>query len=363
MVGKVAPRSHFIVTGGAGFIGSHMVDFLLDSYPASTVTCLDKLSYATHNSLHNLQSAQNHNNFRFEKIDLAESHEDIRVILRRKIDEYDAITIFNFAAESCVDQSFDNPIFFTKNNILATQNVLEAARIIIHENPSYASRIQVVHISTDEVYGEQGIDEEVDETSPLHPSNPYAATKAACDLIIEAYVKSYKLNVAIVRGNNVYGPRQFPEKLIATTLEKLKYAKPDSGIEADQRIIIHGDGSHRRRYLHVRDFVRAVDFVSRNSRKSHHSGEVYNVGTNDECTNKALVEMICRNFMKIVHGADIQDFFKFYYFGKNRLYNDSRYSIDTGKMLDLGWSAEVSLADGITELIKEVMGIESRQRV
>lgn len=348
MDGPVFFKRHFIVTGGAGFIGSHMVDFLLENYPESIVTCLDKLSYASDYLLENLEKAQKYPNFRFVKLDLAEDVIAIQEILLRDCELFDAVTIFHFAAESCVDHSFMEPLFFTKNNILATQNLLEAVRMA---NKHDHSKFDIIQISTDEVYGEQSLSGCVNERSCLEPSNPYAATKAACDLITGAYVKSYNLKISTIRANNVYGPRQHSEKLIAATLHHLQYANLGVGLDSNELITIHGNGQHRRRYLHVSDFVRGVDIVERNARSTGNFGETYNIGTEDEWKNIDMVQMICRVYMWIIFLEKVHDFTNFYRLGKDRLYNDSRYSMNTGKISQLGWRPEISLEEGITKMI------------
>ncbi|GEQ69683.1 hypothetical protein JCM33374_g3357 [Metschnikowia sp. JCM 33374] len=354
MAGSVESRQHFIVCGGAGFIGSHMVDFLLEKYPESTITCIDKLSYASRFSTQNLKVAKSLRNFNFKQIDLAGFASEVEEAVQWEIHKFEKVTIFNFAAESSVDRSFLDPLFFTKNNILSTQNILEALRHITEKTPSHGAKFSMVQISTDEVYGEQDTGEMVCEDAQLDPTTPYAATKAACDLIIGAYFKTYKLPVTIIRANNVYGPRQYPEKLIAVTLDHLRYAKAGSGLGLDKLITIHGSGKHKRSYLHVKDFVRAVDVVETNTRAQGQFGETFNIGGNDEWSNVELVEMVCSVYMRMIHSEDILDFSRFYRNGKDRLYNDSRYSIDTKKILKLGWQPEISLKTGIAWLVKEV---------
>ncbi|OBA23091.1 NAD(P)-binding protein [Metschnikowia bicuspidata var. bicuspidata NRRL YB-4993] len=357
MTGKAGFENHFVVTGGAGFIGSHMVDFLLDHYPTGAITCLDKISYASDFLLRNLKQAQRTAIFKFEKIDLAGDLEAVKSVFKRRMGaESSSVTIFNFAAESCVDRLFSDPVFFTRNNIMATQNVLEAVRILISEGSFCADRISIIHVSTDEVYGEQDVGAVASENASLHPSNPYAASKAACDLIVGAYVKSYHLPVTVVRANNIYGPRQYPEKLIATTLDLLRLSKPETGIDVSRRIVLHGKGQHKRRYLHVLDFVRAVDLILSYAIKTGESGEIYNIGTDEEWSNKDLVEMICQRYVNLVHGVDIRDFSMYYRYGQDRLYNDSRYSIDCSKVSSLGWKPEISVQDGVTEMIRVMAG-------
>lgn len=345
-------RQLFVVAGGAGFMGSHAVDYLLAHYPHCRVTCIDKLSYATKFLTANLQGALTHENFELVNLDLAGSFSDVEAVVERALLCAPFSVVLNFAAESCVDQSFTDPVYFTRNNILATQNLLEISRKFLLKYASRAGNFAFLHISTDEVYGEQGLSETVSEEVALHPSNPYAATKAACDLIIEAYVKSYRLPVTVLRSNNVYGSRQFPEKLVAVALEALKHAST-IGLSLDQRIPIHGDGSNTRRYIHVKDFSRAVDILLRRiQRGESFGGEIFNVGTNDEVDNLSMVKSICSNYMRIKHGVQDVDFSQFIRYTEDRQYNDARYATDFSKLASLGWSQEVDLNEGLTDLIE-----------
>lgn len=339
-----------LVTGGAGFMGSHTLDHLVQKYPSCNFTCIDKLSYATNHLTDNLRQNLDKKNFCFIKLDLAEEYSRLEEI----IVESAFTTVIHFAAESCVDRSFEDPLLFTRNNVLGTQNLLECCRLLLLKNPDLKQTFRFIHISTDEVYGEQQAGECVNEAAQLRPSNPYAASKAACDLIIEAYRQSYKMSITILRSNNVYGPRQYPEKLIPVCLDLLQKAKP-SGLVPDDRIPIHGDGKNRRRYLHVVDFANAVErlwlSIQQPSETEPH-GQIFNVGSADEIDNQTLVEMICTNFMRRKFHQESVDHSKLVRYVKDRKYNDRRYSVDFSKISLLGWKQEVLIEEGISHLVE-----------
>lgn len=337
-------------------MGSHMVDHLLAHYSDCTVVCVDKLSYACHFLIENLSRAKSYPNFRFVQLDLAESFEELQEVVSG------SSAVLNFAAETCVDLSFQDPRFYVRNNVLATLNLLECCRDNLRLHPHLAGTFHYIHISTDEVYGEQGAQTSVGETSILNPSNPYSATKAACDLLINAYVHSYKLPVTIVRPNNVYGLRQFPEKLVAVTLEALGHADATLGLAEAGKIPLHGDGRNLRRYLHVADFVDSVDTVWTYARRMSQtgafvSGEIYNVGTEDEVSNLQLVEKIAGAYweQKFDEEVDVHRLVKFV---KDREYNDARYATDLGKIREIGWEQRITLDAGIRELVKQAISNE-----
>ncbi|KAJ9097098.1 hypothetical protein QFC19_006873 [Naganishia cerealis] len=353
-VGAETVNEDVLVTGGAGFIGSHTLDYLVQKYPDCKFTCVDKLSYATNYLENNLRKVSGCDNFTFIKLDLAEEHQRLDELINHSANNF--TTIINFAAESCVDKSFNDPLYFTKNNVLATQNLLECCRTLLNSKPNLRRNFKFIHISTDEVYGEQKEGEIIDEDGPLHPTNPYAASKAACDLIIEAYKHSYKIPITLIRSNNVYGPRQFPEKIIPACLKALQKASP-TGIAEKERIPIHGNGRHTRRYLHVLDFAKAVDHIwnwlkNTSESSSDFLGETFNVGTDDEVDNLSMVKLICTIFMRKKFGVESLDASSFIRHTKDRNYNDFRYSIDFTKIKKVGWKQEISLEQGIEELVK-----------
>jgi len=351
-------KERFLVTGGAGFMGSHMIDFLLESYPEATVICVDKLSYASNYLMVNLSRAKNHPNFEFIHLDMSTDYQELEDLVmgisHSGAPDEPVTTVLNFASETCVDLSFEDPCFYTRNNIMATQNLLECCRMLLRKHPLHSDDFAFIHISTDEVYGEQNHLDSANEDSRLRPSNPYSATKAACDLIIHAYWQSFKMPIIILRPNNVYGPRQYPEKLVAVTLKALLHCKPNRELPKEYRIPIHGDGHYTRRYLHVSDLVRAVDMVRNKFRKAGHvkdwTGQIINIGTRDEIKNIDFVKEICDIYMKEKYGVEA-DLLKLVYFSKDRQFNDARYATDLSKINQLGWKPNIKLDAGIRDLV------------
>lgn len=304
-----------LVSGGAGFIGSNFLNYMVLKYPRIHFTCIDKLNYASNPYIMN--QLESFPNFHFIQLDVSECLEQLLEITR------DTTDIINFAAESCVDRSFVDPLYFTKNNVLGTQNLLECLRC--NHNIKY-----FLHISTDEVYGDQHSNVGEDEHF-MNPTNPYSASKAAIDLIIQSYQYSYKLPITILRPNNVYGPLQYPEKIIPLTIKCLYENKP---------IPIHGNGTQKRRYLYVLDLVQAIEIVW--EKHSMTTNQIYNVGGTDELDNNSLVKLIMKVYQK---PGEIQ-------YTEDRKYNDINYSIDTIKLTKLGWTPQISITQGL-ELCKQ----------
>lgn len=312
-----------LVTGGAGFIGCNFLSYIVPKYPQVHFTCIDKLNYASNS--HIIKQLELLPNFCFIQLDLSESLEKLLDITR------DTTDIINFAAESCVDRSFLEPLYFTKNNIFATQNLLECHRL--NRNINY-----FLHISTDEVYGEL-VSNVVEDDHLMNPTNPYSASKAAIDLIIQSYQYSYKLPITILRPNNVYGPLQYPEKIIPLTIKCLHEKTP---------IPIHGNGTNKRRYLYVLDLVLAIEIIWKSQQIT--TNQIYNVGGTDELDNNSLVNLIMNVFQT---PGEIQ-------YVKDRKYNDSSYSIDTTKLAALGWEPKISITQGL-ELCKQFSNLPIEQ--
>lgn len=303
-----------LVTGGAGFIGSNFVLYMLKQYPEYQLINVDALTYA--GNLENLKSIENNPNHTFIKADITDSK-----AMDQLIKNVDAIV--NFAAESHVDRSILDPGIFVKTNVFGTQVLLDAARK--HNVKKF------VQVSTDEVYGTLGESGLFSETTPLAPNSPYSASKAGGDLLVRAYHETFGLPVNITRCSNNYGPYQFPEKLIPLMISKAL---------ADEPLPVYGDGLNIRDWLYVEDHCSAIDLVIHQGQ----IGEVYNIGGNNERTNLQIVKTILKELGKpeslITHVKD-------------RPGHDRRYGIDPRKtMAELGWKPKHSFETGIKETIR-----------
>ncbi|HXL33660.1 MAG TPA: GDP-mannose 4,6-dehydratase [Gemmatimonadales bacterium] len=295
-----------VVTGGCGFIGSHVAEHLREVFPEARLTILDKLTYA--GDMDNVSHLVNRNGVRLVIGDICDGD-----LCRRVVHHADVVV--HLAAESFVDNSFGDPVTFTITNTLGTHTLLEACRI--------AGVPRFIHVSTDEVYGEV-LRGQVGEDAPFNPTNPYSASKAAAEMIILGYLTSYRQPIIRVRANNIFGIRQYPEKVIPKFCLSLVLG---------EKLTIHGNGSHRRHYLHARDFAAAVALLI----DKGVAGEVYNVGSEDEYSTLEVAEMVCDVFGKEC-GAEVV-------FVKDRPFNDRRYSISSARMQSLGWRAQRRLVD------------------
>ena len=308
-----------IVTGGAGFIGSNFIFYQLARHPEDRIVCLDKLTYA--GSLSTLASVMDKPNFRFVRADICD-----REAVDRLFDEEKPDVVVNFAAESHVDRSIEDPGVFLRTNVLGTQVLMDACRK--HGIGRYHQ------VSTDEVYGDLPLDRPdlfFTEETPLHASSPYSASKAGADLLALAYHRTFGLPVTISRCSNNYGPYHFPEKLIPLMIANCLNDRP---------LPVYGKGENVRDWLYVEDHCKAIDLIVRKGR----AGEVYNVGGHNEMRNIDIVRLICRELGKpeslITHVAD-------------RKGHDMRYAIDPTKIHDeLGWLPETRFADGIQKTIR-----------
>ena len=301
--------THVLLTGGAGFIGSHLADLLL-ARPHVRLTVLDKLTYA--GSLKNLAKHENDERFRFVQGDVADA--DVMLALVRESD-----SVVHAAAESFVDRSIADASDFVGSNVVGTYAVLEACRV---------SERQLLYVSTDEVYGSTTAGS-FTEDDPMRPNSPYAATKAAGDLLCRAYHVTYGLPVTIVRGSNAFGPRQHPEKAIPTFVVAALDGRP---------LPVYGDGSNRREWLFVRDFANGV--LAAFDRGS--PGEAYNIGGGHEISNLELARAICR-----LAGAPDS----LISFVPDRPGHDFRYSLEWDKLSAIGWKPAVTFEDALTETV------------
>ena len=307
-----------LITGGAGFIGSNFIFYMLKKHPDDSIICLDSLTYA--GNLSTLSSVMDLPNFRFVK----DSITDRRAVYRLFEEERPDVVV-NFAAESHVDRSIENPEVFLETNITGTAVLMDACRI-------YGIR-RYHQVSTDEVYGDLPLDRPdlfFTEQTPLHTSSPYSASKAGADLLVQAYHRTYGLPVTISRCSNNYGPYQFPEKLIPLMIINALHDKP---------LPVYGKGENVRDWLYVEDHCKAIDLILQNGR----AGKVYNIGGHNEMRNIDIVRLICRALGKpeslITYVTD-------------RKGHDMRYAIDPSKIhSELGWLPETRFEDGIERTI------------
>ena len=310
---------NIIVTGGAGFIGSNFVFHMLQVHPEYRIVCLDKLTYA--GNLSTLDPVMENGNFRFVKADICD-----RAAVYQLFEEEHPDMVVNFAAESHVDRSIENPSIFLETNIMGTAVLMDACR-------KYG--ITRYHqVSTDEVYGDLPLDRPdlfFTEDTPIHTSSPYSSSKASADLLVLAYHRTYGLPVTISRCSNNYGPYHFPEKLIPLMIINALHDKP---------LPVYGDGLNVRDWLYVEDHCRAIDLILHKGTV----GEVYNVGGHNEMKNIDIVKLICRTLGK--PESLIQ-------FVTDRKGHDRRYAIDPTKIhRELGWLPETKFADGIQKTIR-----------
>lgn len=307
-----------IITGGAGFIGSNFIFHMLEAHPDYRLICLDKLTYA--GNLSTLAPIMDNPNFRFVKMDICD-----REAVYGLFEEEHPDVVVNFAAESHVDRSIENPTIFLETNIVGTSVLMDACR-------KYG--IERYHqVSTDEVYGDLPLDRPdlfFTEKTPLHTSSPYSSSKAGADLLVMAYHRTYGLPVTISRCSNNYGPYQFPEKLIPLMINNALNNKP---------LPVYGDGKNVRDWLYVEDHCKAIDLILEQGRV----GEVYNIGGHNEMANIDIVKLICKELGKpesLIH------------YVTDRKGHDRRYAIDPAKIhAELGWLPETKFADGIVKTV------------
>lgn len=307
---------NLLVTGGAGFIGSNFVRYILEKYPEYHVVNLDKLTYA--GNLENLKDIEENPRYTFVKGDICDKAIVQSVLKQNKVDE-----IVNFAAESHVDRSILGATEFVQTNIVGTNILLEVAKEMKID--------RFLQVSTDEVYGSLGASGLFTEDTPLHPNSPYSASKASADMLALAYQHTFNLPVVITRCSNNYGPYQFPEKLIPLMIANALNDKP---------LPVYGDGMNVRDWLHVKDHCSAIDEVLHRGK----IGEVYNIGGNNEKPNIEIVKLILQNLGKPESLIS---------YVKDRPGHDRRYAIDSGKIQrELGWRPSYTFEHGIAETIK-----------
>ena len=316
---------NLLVTGGCGFIGSNFINYYFKKYNNVNIINIDAMYYCA-NEFNILPEIRNSNRYSLVKGNLC-SFDLLKLVLNiYKID-----TVIHFAAQSHVQNSFEDSLKYTSDNILGTHTLLEACRL-------YGKINKFIHISTDEVYGESLFDnneEKKNEQSILCPTNPYAATKAGAELIANSYFYSFKMPIIITRGNNVYGPNQYPEKLIPRFIKLLKENK---------KVTIQGDGSNVRAFLHTDDVVRGLDIILEKGK----IGEIYNIGSDED---KEYTVLEIANILIDLIKKDENNYNEYIEYIDDRPFNDKRYYISNEKLRDLGWTIDKDFIEGLKELI------------
>lgn len=320
---------NLLITGGCGFIGSNFINYIYDKNKYNIIN-FDAMYYcANESNVH--EHIRKSSNYKLIKGNLCDIN-----FMKYVVEENKITHVIHFAAQSHVDNSFENSLQYTQDNILGTHTLLEVCR-------KYGQIERFIHVSTDEVYGESMLEDDENhktEQTVLCPTNPYAATKAGAELIAQAYYHSYKMPIIITRGNNVYGPNQYPEKLIPRFIELLN---------ADKKVTIQGDGSCLRAFLHSEDTARAFELIL----EKGEIGEIYNIGC-DEGMEYSVLD-VAKILIKLIKNTE--DYNKWIEYVKDRPFNDKRYYISNKKLKNLGWNIKVKFLDGLNNLAipKEVL--------
>tara|TARA_B100000963_G_scaffold277377_1_gene245745 strand:- start:169 stop:1149 length:981 start_codon:yes stop_codon:yes gene_type:complete len=319
---------NILITGGAGFIGSHLVKFFVKNYPNYNVINVDNLSYA--GNLDNVNEIKNYKNYKFIKQDICDFLEIKNIFKSEKID-----SVIHLAAESHVDRSITDPFLFAKTNVLGTLSLLQASKISWQND--FKNKL-FYHVSTDEVYGALGSKGLFSEKTPYDPHSPYSASKASSDHFVRSFHDTYKLPVIISNCSNNYGPNQYPEKLIPLFI---------NNIINRIKIPIYGDGENIRDWLFVEDHVKAIDLIFHKSK----IGETYNIGGNNEISNNKIAEILISKIDKKL-GRKSGESLKLIEYVTDRLGHDRRYAIDFSKIKnELGWEPKHSFDEGIDQTI------------
>ncbi|MEI6764066.1 MAG: dTDP-glucose 4,6-dehydratase [Bacteroidota bacterium] len=322
------PDKTILITGGAGFIGSHVVRLFVNEHPDYLVVNLDKLTYA--GNLANLSDIENAPNYRFVKGDIVDAE-----FIKNLFNEFRFDGVIHLAAESHVDRSIENPMEFIFTNIVGTVNLLNAARNLWKDNFEHK---RFYHVSTDEVYGSLGTEGLFTETTAYDPRSPYSASKASSDHMVRAWHHTYKLPVVLSNCSNNYGPNHFPEKLIPLCINNIMNNKP---------LPVYGKGDNIRDWLFVKDHAAAIHTIFQSGR----NGETYNIGGNNEWTNIDLIRLLC-SIMDTKLGRDTGTSEKLITFVKDRAGHDQRYAIDSSKLQkELGWTPSLQFESGLEKTV------------
>lgn len=317
-----------LITGGAGFIGSHVVRLFVNTYPNYTIHNLDKLTYA--GNLANLTDIEAASNYKFIKGDIVDA-----TFINKLFEEEKYNAVIHLAAESHVDRSITNPLEFVLTNVIGTVNLLNASKKLFAENQGFE---RFYHVSTDEVYGALGETGMFTETTAYDPHSPYSASKASSDHFVRAYHDTYGLPVVISNCSNNYGPNHFPEKLIPLCINNIKNKKP---------LPIYGKGENVRDWLYVIDHARAIDVIFHQAKL----GSTYNIGGHNEWTNIDVIRLLCRVMDKKL-GREEGESEQLITFVKDRAGHDLRYAIDATKLKnDLGWMPSVTFEEGLDKTV------------
>ena len=322
-------KKNILITGGAGFIGSHVVRLMVTRYPHYRIVNLDKLTYA--GNLANLHDVQEKPNYRFVKADICDPDE-----VRRVFEEYRIDSVIHLAAESHVDRSITDPLSFARTNVMGTLNLLEAARRMWQPQTPHL----FYHVSTDEVYGALPFGDALfTEETRYDPHSPYSASKAASDHFVRAYHDTYGLPVVLSNCSNNYGPYQFPEKLIPLFINNIRHNKP---------LPVYGKGENVRDWLYVEDHARAIDLIFHRGR----TGETYNIGGFNEWKNIDLIRVMIKTVDRLL-GRKEGESEKLITFVTDRAGHDLRYAIDSTKLKnELGWEPSLQFEEGIEKTVR-----------
>jgi len=319
---------NILVTGGAGFIGSHFIRLFSNKYPDYQIYNLDKLTYA--GNLENLKDIENNSNYHFIKGDIVDEDFIFDIFNKHKFD-----IVVHFAAESHVDRSITNPNEFIMTNVLGTANLLNAAKELWKDD--FDGKM-FYHVSTDEVYGSLGETGFFTEETPYDPKSPYSASKASSDHLVRAYHNTYKMPILISNCSNNYGSHQFPEKLIPLFINNIQNKKA---------LPVYGKGENIRDWLWVEDHVNAIDVILHKGK----NGETYNIGGHNEWTNIDLIKLLCKIMDKKL-GRDLGESERLITYVKDRAGHDMRYAIDSSKLQkEMGWIPSLQFEEGLEKTV------------